>query len=185
MRPSNTRSATNASAQTAAQVIRWLPMIFFPFLAAQIFSTRESVPLTAISFLLKRRWNRAKQLRQPAPATRPFNVGYPYFCATMLAASFHASDDNSYFLGFCALLTWVLWTQRSRRFSIAVWLAVLAVAATAGFFGQRSIANAQAFLTNQLNSQNRVRICRSSETVRPDRHPLAARQTQEHSTISA
>lgn len=148
MRPANTRSATNASAQTAAQTIRWLPMIFFPFLAAQIFSTSESIPLTTISLILRRRWRKAKQHGLPAPSARGFNVGYPYFCATLLAASFHPSEDNSFFWGFCALLTWVLWTQRSRRFSIAVWLAVLAVAATAGYFGQRSIANAQAYLTN-------------------------------------
>ncbi len=152
LRPANTRSATNASARTAAQVIRWLPMIFFPFLAAQTFSTRDSVPLTTISLILQRRWRKAKRLGQPAPAARAFNVGYPYFCATLLAASFHPSDDNSFFWGFCALLTWVLWTQRSRRFSIAVWLAVLVVAATAGYFGQRSVSQAQAYLTN-LNPQ--------------------------------
>jgi hypothetical protein len=132
LRPANTSSATNASARTAAQVIRWLPMIFFPFLAAQAFSTRDSIPLSTISHILQRRWRKAKKLGQPAPVVRGFNVGYPYFCATLLAASFHAADDSSYFWGFCALLTWVLWTQRSRRFSIAVWIAVLAVAATAG-----------------------------------------------------
>ena len=153
LRPANTRSATNASARTAAQVIRWLPMIFFPFLAAQTFSTRDSVPLTTISHILQRRWRKAKRLGQSVPVARGFNVGYPYFCATLLAASFHPAEDNSYFWGFCALLTWLLWTQRSRRFSIAVWIAVLAVAATAGYFGQRTIANAQAYLTNQLNSQ--------------------------------
>jgi protein-glutamine gamma-glutamyltransferase len=152
MRPANTRSATNASAQTAAQTIRWLPMIFFPFLAAQVFSTSESIPLTTISLIMRRRWRKAKQLGQPAPAVRGFNVGYPYFCTTLLAASFHPSEDNSYFWGFCALLTWVLWTQRSRRFSIRVWIAVLAVAATAGYFGQRSVTRAQAYLT-LLNSQ--------------------------------
>ncbi len=162
LRPANTRSATNASAKTAAEIIRWLPMIFFPFLAAQTFSTRESVPLTTISFLLKRRLNRAKRLGQPAPASSAFNVGYPYFCATLLAASFHPSEDNSYFWGFCALLTWVLWTQRSRRYGIAVWIAVLAVAATGGYFGQQSIARAQAYLTN-LNAPWLANLIRRPE----------------------
>ncbi len=162
LRPANTSSATNASSQTAAQTIRWLPMIFFPFLAAQTFSTHEAIPLTAISLILRRRWRKAKQLGQPTPVARGFNIGYPYFCATLLAASFHPSDDNSYFLGFCALLTWVLWTQRSRRFSIVVWISVLAVAATAGYFGQRSIAQAQAYLTN-LNAPWLARFIRRPE----------------------
>ena len=55
---SNQRTATVASARTAAQVIRWLPMIFFPFLAAQTFSTRESIPLTTLSLILQRRWRK-------------------------------------------------------------------------------------------------------------------------------
>lgn len=160
---SSQRNATTASAQTAAQVIRWVPMIFFPFLAAQTFSNRESIPLTTISLILQRRWRKAKSLGLPAPAARGFNVGYPYFCAALLAASFHPSEDNSFFWGFCVLLTWVLWTQRSRRFSIAVWIVLLAVAATAGYFGQRSVAQAQAYLTNNLNPQWLANFIRRSD----------------------
>ena len=150
---SNQRTATVASARTAAQVIRWLPMIFFPFLAAQTFSTRESIPLTTLSLILQRRWRKAKQLGQPLPPARGFNVGYPYFCAALLSASFHPSEDTSFFWGFCALLMWVLWTQRSRRYGIAVWIVLLAAAGTAGYFGQRSMAGAQAYLTNHLSAQ--------------------------------
>ena len=160
---SNQRSATSASARTAAQVIRWIPMIFYPFLAAQIFSTRESIPLTTISIILQRRWRRAKQMGQALPPARGFNISYPYFCATLLAASFHPSEDNSFFWGFCVLLTWVLWANRSRRYSIAIWVVLLVVAATAGFFGQRSIATAQTYLTNNLNPQWLVNFLRRSE----------------------
>jgi hypothetical protein len=39
--PATGRSASNASAETVASLIRWLPMIFFLFLAAQAFSSRE------------------------------------------------------------------------------------------------------------------------------------------------
>ena len=159
---SNQRTATNASARTAAEVIRWVPIIFFSFLAAQTFSTRESIPLATISLILQRRWRKAKQLGQPAPVSRGFNIGYPYFCATLLAASFHPSDDNSFFWGFCVLLTWVLWTHRSRRFAVAVWFAVLAVAVAAGFFGQRGVAQAQAYLTN-LNPQWLANFMRRSD----------------------
>ena len=159
---SNQRTATNASARTAAEVIRWVPIIFFPFLAAQTFSTRESIPLATISLILQRRWRKAKSLGQPVPVSRGFNIGYPYFCATLLAASFHPSDDNSFFWGFCILLTWVLWTHRSRRFAVAVWFAVLAVAVGAGFFGQRGVAQAQAYLTN-LNPQWLANFIRRSD----------------------
>ncbi|KAB2649765.1 MAG: transglutaminase domain-containing protein [Verrucomicrobia bacterium] len=157
------RSASTASARTAAQVIRWLPMIFFPFLVAQTFSTRESIPLATISLILQRRWKKAKSLGLPSPISRGFSIVYPYFCATLLAASFHPSDDNSFFWGFCVLLTWVLWTQRSHRFAVAVWFGVLAVAVAIGFFGQRGASQAQAYLTNKLNSQWFANLIRRSE----------------------
>lgn len=158
----NQRSAGIASSRTAAAVLRWLPMIFFPFVLAQTFSTRESIPLATISLILQRRWRRAKKLGAPAPEARGFNVGYPYFCMTLLAASFHSADDNSFFWGFCALVIWALWVHRSRRYSIAVWISLLAVAGTAGYFGQRSIAQAQAYLT-RLNPEWLASFVRRSD----------------------
>ena len=57
------RSAGAASAKTVSAWLRWLPMIFFLFVAAQAFSSRQAVPLAAMSLLLRRRWKklRAKQ----------------------------------------------------------------------------------------------------------------------------
>src|SRR5438128_5354013 len=62
-------NAGTASAKTAAAVIRWLPMIFFLFIAAQTYSSREGVPLETISLILRRRWKKLRQLGQP-PSTR-------------------------------------------------------------------------------------------------------------------
>jgi hypothetical protein len=167
------RSASVASSRTAAAVLRWLPMIFFPFLLAQTFSTRESIPLTTISLILQRRWRRAKKLGAPAPEARGFNVGYPYFCMTLLSASFHAADDNTYFWGFCALATWALWMHRSRRYSVATWLGILAIAGTAGYFGQRTIANAQAYLT-RLNTEWLASFVRRSDDPFQSRTSMGA-----------
>ncbi len=88
------RRATLATARTASNVIRWLPLVFFPFLLAQTYSTRETIPLATISHILQRRWKLAQRFGQRIPQSRGFNVGYPYFCMVLLAASFHASDDN-------------------------------------------------------------------------------------------
>src|SRR5690242_21551514 len=43
------RNAGITTAKTAASLIRWLPMIFFLFMAAQVFSSRAGIPLTTIS----------------------------------------------------------------------------------------------------------------------------------------
>lgn len=156
------RRASLTTARTASSVIRWLPMVFFPFLMAQTFSTRETIPLATISHILQRRWKIAKRLGQALPPGRGFNVGYPYFCMTLLAASFHASDDNSYFWGFCVLLGWALWALRSRRYSLAVWVAIILFAGLAGFFGQRGIMQVQRYIVT-LNAQWLARWMRRSD----------------------
>lgn len=169
----NPQAATTASARTAAAVVRWLPMIFYPFLLVQTYSTRETVPMTTISLIMQRRWRKAKKQGKPVPLGRGFNIGYPYFCATLLAASFHPADDNSFFWGFCILLTWALWTHRSRRFGLAVWLGILLLVAAGGYFGQRGVSQVQQYLTN-LNPQWLARFMRRSDDATQSRTALGA-----------
>src|ERR1017187_7096337 len=72
------RNAGNATARTVASLMRWLPMIFFMFVAAQAFSSREGVPQETISVILRLRWQRARRLGRPLPAARSVDVSYPY-----------------------------------------------------------------------------------------------------------
>lgn len=160
----NPQAATTASARTAAAVLRWLPMIFFPFLLAQAYSTREMIPLLTISLIMQRRWKQANLQGRAQLAGRGFNIGYPYFCATLLAASFHPADDNSYFWGFWGLMGWVLWLHRSRRFGLAVWLGIFLVVAAGGYFGQRGMGQLQQYLTN-LNPQWFSRFMRRQDNA--------------------
>lgn len=146
------RNATISGARTATAVLRWLPMLYFPFLAAQAFSTREAIPLATISHILQRRWKRAKRLGQPLPSSRSFNIGYTYFAATLLSASFHPAENTAFFWGFCGLLTWVLWAHRSRRYPLWVWATVILLAAGLGFWGQRGLGFVQRY-TDFVNPQ--------------------------------
>jgi hypothetical protein len=140
------RNAGVATARTAAALFRWVPMVFFLFVAAQAYSSREGVPLETISHILRRRWKRARKLGQPLPAGRVVNVSYPYFVVCLFAASIHPGEDSTFFWGLCVLAAWALWAQRSRRFGIAAWAAALAAAIVLGYFGQRGISQVQRYL---------------------------------------
>jgi hypothetical protein len=133
------RNAGNASARTVAALIRWLPMIFFLFVTAAAFSSREGVPPETISVILRLRWQRARRLVRPLPAARSVDVSYPYFMLCLLAASFHPSEDETFFWGWCALLAWALWPQRSRRYGVVVWAGAMAAALALGYGGQRGV----------------------------------------------
>ena len=146
------RVAGNSSALTAIALIRWLPMIFFLFIAAQMFSPRTGIPLETISFILWRRRKKALKAGRPLPPSRNVDVSYPYFVTCLFAASGHASGDNTFYWGLSGLLAWALWPHRSRRFVLVVWAAALGMAILSGYFGQRGIGRL-ARLAEEYNPQ--------------------------------
>lgn len=142
------REAGLASARTAASLIRWQPMIFFLFIAAQAFSARQEIPLYTISFILQRRWRQARKLKRPPPTAKGVDVSYPYFALCLFAASVHPNQNNTFFWGLCALLGWVFWVRRPRRFGATIWAGALALAIVSGYFGERSIGLLQRYIDN-------------------------------------
>jgi hypothetical protein len=150
--PPNQTGAGTASARTATALFRWLPMIFFLFVAAQAYSSREAIPLTTISRILRWRWQRGAT-PGPASASVPaVNVGFPYFAVCLFSAASHPDETSRYFWGLCVLLGWALWSLRSRRFGFTTWLGVFVLAAALGYAGQRGMGRLQNYLTN-LNPQ--------------------------------
>jgi uncharacterized protein YbdZ (MbtH family) len=120
----------------ATLFLRWLPGTLFLFIAAQKFSERGTVPLSAISDIF--RWQRRRQAG--ALAERNADVSYPYFMVCLFSAGIHANAGmQSYFWGICVLLAWALWSLRSRRFGLIVWLCAFALAVTLGYSGVRGI----------------------------------------------
>jgi protein-glutamine gamma-glutamyltransferase len=146
-----------SSERTAIALLRWMPMLLFPLVAAQAFSAAESVPLTAVSIIL--RWRRRRELKAGhavTPGTR-VDLFYPYFIVCLFSASIRANrGDEVFFWGQCVLLAWALWPLRSRRFGVVVWLGVLMLAIGIGNLSQNSLVR----LEQQLNSYNAQLLAR-------------------------
>lgn len=169
--PLNQRNAGTATARTAAAVIRWLPMLFFLFFAAQQFSTREGVPLTMLSLIMGRRWKKARKSGHPLPPGPTANVGYAYFALCLFAASVHAAEDHSYFWGLFLLLAWALLAHRSRRFNFAVWGLTLVAALGLGYLAQMGFSQLQNYF-DTLNPTWFFRFSRGRFDARETRTSL-------------
>ena len=150
--PNATRNAGTASARTAAALIRWLPMTFLLFMAAQLYSARERIPLETISLIMRLRWKRAVRDGKPPPPGWNVDISHIYFGLCLFSASIHPGEDAGYFWGLCILLAWALWPWRSVRFSIVPWALTMAVVVILGFFGQRTVGYLQRYVEN-LNPQ--------------------------------
>ena len=128
-------NASNATIHTATTLLRWLPMTLFLFVAAQKFSERGAISLSAISLTFRR----SRKVVDPAPE-RDVDVSYPYFMVCLFSTGFHSNQGApTYFLGQCVLLAWAIWPARSRRSGIIIWLAALMLAVMLGYGGTRSI----------------------------------------------
>ena len=138
--------------KTSTTFFQWLPIFLFLFVAAQTFSTREKIPLTAISIISRWR-SRQDQKRGDAPGDRSVNVSYPYFIVCLFSAGIHAGEAGaSFFWGQCVLIFWALWRFRSRRVGIAVWALALAGVLGFGYLGQFGIGQLQQFNGGYLSN---------------------------------
>src|SRR5476649_2906246 len=82
-----------SSLKTSTTFFRWLPMFLFFFVAAQMFSTRERIPLTAISIISRWR-SRQDQKRGDTPDGYSLNVSYPYFMVCLFSSSIHTNEGE-------------------------------------------------------------------------------------------
>ncbi|HEX5400063.1 MAG TPA: hypothetical protein VFY06_13545, partial [Verrucomicrobiae bacterium] len=105
--------AARSGLQNATRFLRWLPLSTFGLVAAQTFNLRPSVPLTAVSLVL--RWRRRRG--DTTFKEQYLDVSYPYFMVCLFSAGIQPNlQKQSFFLGLGALVAWALWALRSRRF---------------------------------------------------------------------
>jgi hypothetical protein len=135
--PSLTETSHYLSA-SATSFLGLLPVALVLLIAAQLFSEAGAVPLSTISWIIRRR-----RKRSGAPE-RHLDVSFPYFMVCLFSAGIHANNGlQSYFWGQAALIAWALWPFRSRRFGPAAWACALAAAVGLGFYGQRGFNDLQ------------------------------------------
>lgn len=138
-------NASVSSTVTTTTVLRWLPLTFFPFIAAQVYNLRPSVPLTAVSLVL--RWRRRRG--DHAFEGRYLDVSYPYFVGCVFSAGIHPNQATlTYFWGQAVLILWALWVRRSQRYGLKHWATALAAVIVLGFLGQFGINQATRLAQN-------------------------------------
>jgi hypothetical protein len=148
------RNAAGSSVQTTTRFLRWLPMTYFALIAAQTFNLRSSVPLTAISLVL--RWRQRKG--RHVSSGQYLDMAYPYFILCVFSAGIHTNEGTqSYFFGQCFLIAWALWSVRSRRFRAPVWVAAFLLVVGLGVAGGFGIRAAQLAIQN-FNAQWMARL---------------------------
>ena len=121
---------------------KWLqsmPFFFLPMMLAQVFGTREKLPLSIFSWVLRRTPDRPL-------AKVSFNVTWIYFALCLLAASASNNDSIQFYFGVVALVVLALAAVRPLRLPFPFWAALIILAVTGGYFGHRFLRSGQANL---------------------------------------
>jgi protein-glutamine gamma-glutamyltransferase len=123
--------ATGRSAAAILVIVQRLPLVVFPLLVAQAFSTSDGVDLSTFFWSMRKRGK--KNVEGPR---RTLNLTYPYFALLLLSAG--AANNNRaawFYLGLMVLCAWGLWPVRSRRFSPLLWASLIALGTATGYAG--------------------------------------------------
>ena len=151
------RNATASSSVATTSVLRWLPLIFFPFFAAQVYNVRPTVPLAAMSLILRLRRRRGDQTL----AGRYADLSHAYFIVCIFSAGIHSNQATlTYFCGQAVLILWALWALRSGRFGGKAWAGGLVVILVLGVAGLAGIGRLE-LAVQTFDAQMFSRILRS------------------------
>lgn len=135
-------------------LIKWLPMVSFPLLAAQAYATSERIEIQTLFFRRRKKKKRDKQ----KPRTQ-LNLTYPYFALCILSAGAANIRDVYFYIGLIVLSAMAFWFMRSRRFSVWLWICLISIAAGAGAVGHVGLHGLHLTLEEKglewLNSSNR------------------------------
>lgn len=123
-----------------ASLARWIPLAFFPLMAAQAYGTAGGVDLGAISYTA-----RQKEKQGPDRPRRTVDIAYPYFALTLLAASAANRRTPLFFAGLVVLSAWALWPLRPRRAPL-LFAFLFLLAAAAGLAGGHGLNRLQIWL---------------------------------------
>jgi len=126
--------ALTMEAETAIRVIlKWLPLVFFPIICAQEFSSKGKID--ARSFFLMAR----KKLKFRFYKTKEIDMSYIYSLICILSAGTANTKGHLYYSFAVFFFIWALWQVRSKRTPFYIWLLCMVSAAVLGYIGHKGI----------------------------------------------
>jgi len=151
----NRTAAMLKTTRSVLLLFQWLPVIFFPVMAAQGYGAKEKIDFSTFSWLLRRKLaGRAAASKSAGPGG--VNISFIYFGVCLFAASAEKSDSAWFYPGLGLLIGSALFTQRPKHYPVAVWATVMVLVAALGFgaqFGLRQLHRAIEQLDSMIFSR--------------------------------
>lgn len=135
------------------QLLRWLPVALFLPVLVQVYSTRDRLKYSAL-FWSVRRAERRGTIEDAG--TLDFRV--PYLVICLVAAGASPASGHWFGIGAGAVLVGLLWSNRPRRYSFAVWAAVMVLGLGAAWATQAGVKEVRRMVEPMLMNYFQDRI---------------------------
>ncbi|MBT3311679.1 MAG: transglutaminase domain-containing protein [Desulfobacteraceae bacterium] len=122
-------------------IIGWLPIIVFPLIVAQKYSIAGRIELKALFSFARRNQGHEK-------INNSIDLSYPYFALCFISAG--SANNRGYLFYTCIIvfLYWSMWSVRSKRFPLVLWVCLIMIAGYCGYIGHNSLNRLQMTIMN-------------------------------------
>jgi len=127
-------------------LLKWLPLIFFPIIAAQEFSVKGRMDIKSF-FLVAR-----KKVEMRFYETKEIDVSYIYAFFCILSSAFANTKGYVYFFSVAVFFVWGLWQIRSRRVPLVGWSLCMLIVILLGYEGQATVRKIGRSISNRIMS---------------------------------
>lgn len=125
------------------EILASMPLVLYPMIFTQQYSTAGSFNVSSLFISMRK----LKDV-DPYFIDERIDIGVPYLCICMVAASEGNHHPRIFFIIVTLLTAWLLWGYRSRRYHPVTWILVLGIAIGTAFAGQYGLR----YLQSQLEA---------------------------------
>jgi protein-glutamine gamma-glutamyltransferase len=114
-------------------ILKWLPLVFFPVIAAQEFSVKGTIESRSFFIVQK------KRLKTIAHDSNEIDISFPYSLFCILSTATANSKGLLFYSSVVLFFAWGLFQIRSKRVSFFLWMLCIFITIFLGYVGHSSI----------------------------------------------
>jgi len=121
-------------------LLKWSPVLFSPILFAQIYSTRNSLPIDALFYSMR---------GQQEDNQKDIDFTVPFVAITILGSGAANVQTNLYFILSVILISLILWFERPGKTRILIWLLVVSVSIGLSHWGHNGLKQLHGYVQDK------------------------------------
>jgi protein-glutamine gamma-glutamyltransferase len=111
-------------------LLKWSPVLFSPILFAQIYSTRNSLPIDALFYSMR---------GQQEENQKDIDFTLPFVAIAILSSAAANVQTDLYFIISVIIISLILWLERPEKTKILVWLLVVSISIGISHWGHNGL----------------------------------------------